>query len=72
MAEKIIIIPTRVFMYVFIICEDNNVLLLGTLNYRSWEEGGSGWLQFEYLSRELSVNRTTKVGTMCRKVPMCA
>lgn len=55
MAEKIIIITTRVFMYVFIICEDNDVLLLGTLNYRSWEEGGSGWLQFENRSRGLSV-----------------
>jgi len=50
MAEKIIIIPTRVFMNVFIIFKDNDVLHLGTLNYRSWENGGSGWLQFENLS----------------------
>jgi len=50
MAEKIIIIPTRVFMDGFIICEDNDILLLGTLNYRSWEDGGSGWLRFENLS----------------------
>jgi hypothetical protein len=40
-------------MYVFMIYKDNVELLLGTLNYRSWEEGGSGWLQFENLSREL-------------------
>jgi len=31
MAEKIIIIPTRVCMDVFIKCEDNDVLLLGTI-----------------------------------------
>ena len=49
MTEKIIIIPTRVFMDVLIICEDNDVLLLGTLNYRSCEENGSGWLEFENL-----------------------
>ena len=60
MAENIIIIPTRVCMDVFIICEDNDVLLLATLNYRSWEDGGSGWLQFENLFWELLVNRTTK------------
>jgi len=36
MAEKIIIIPSRVFMNGFIISEDNDVLLSGTLNYRSW------------------------------------
>jgi len=45
---------------------------MGTLNYRSWEDGGSGWLQFENLSLELLVNRTTKVRTISyRKAPMC-
>jgi hypothetical protein len=72
MAEKIIIIHTRVFMDGFIICGDNDVLPLGTLNYRSKEDGGSGWLQFENLSRKQLVNRTTKVGTILyRRVPMC-
>jgi len=31
MLEQIIIIPTTVFMDGFIICEDNDILLLGTI-----------------------------------------